>query len=76
MTSTFLDWLHLIQTDFDVDNLNKREIELAELAWNAAQDSVPAAWLVTGPYEKVAFADHPIAESYCRGLNEGYGEEV
>lgn len=36
----------------------------------------PAAWLVTGPYEKVAFAYKETAEKYCAGLNMGYGEEA
>ena len=34
----------------------------------------PVAYLVTGPYEKHAFADIGSAEAYCRGLNKGFGE--
>lgn len=42
MTS-FNDWLYLGQTQFDPDDLNKREKELAELAWKAAQPATCVA---------------------------------
>ena len=34
----------------------------------------PVAYLVTGPYEKQAFTDINSANSYCNGLNKGFGE--
>jgi len=36
----------------------------------------PVAYLVTGPYEKVAFSDIGSANAYCKGLNTGYGTEA
>jgi hypothetical protein len=36
----------------------------------------PVAYLVIGPYEKQAFADISAAQSYCNGLNKGFGEDV
>lgn len=36
----------------------------------------PVGWLVTGPYEKVAFACEQTAKSYMVGLNRGFGEEA
>lgn len=50
--------------------------------WNAMLAAAPAvqgeavAWLITGPYEKAAFAYKETAEKYCAGLNRGYGEEA
>ena len=42
--TTFYNWLYLGQTQYDPDDLNKREKELAELAWKAAQQGVPEGW--------------------------------
>lgn len=36
----------------------------------------PVAYLVTGPYEKVAFSDIGSAEAFCRGLNKGFWEDA
>lgn len=34
----------------------------------------PVAWIVTGPYQKQAFAMKSSAEAFCRGLNKGFEE--
>lgn len=34
------------------------------------------AWLVTGPSEKRSFDMQSFAESWCKGLNKGFGEDV
>ena len=36
----------------------------------------PVAWLVTGPSEKRSFDMQSFAESWCKGLNKGFGEDV
>lgn len=36
----------------------------------------PVAWQVSGPYERSVFKDKSSAEAFCRGLNEGYGQNA
>ena len=42
----------------------------------AAPHPQPVAWLVTGPFEKRSFDMQSFAESWCKGLNKGFGEDV
>lgn len=42
--TTFYDWLYLGQTQYDPDDFNKREKELAQLAWEEAQPNIPKGW--------------------------------
>ena len=48
----------------------------ARAAIAAAPQPQPVAWLVTGPSEKRSFDMQSFAESWCKGLNKGFGEDV
>jgi len=51
-------------------------LQTGDLLYTAPQPAQePVAYLVTGPYEKQAFADTTSAHSYCKGLNKGFGED-
>ena len=54
--TTFHTWLYRVQDQFDTDDLNKREIELAQLAWEEAQSTVPEGWQLV-PKELIDFLD-------------------
>lgn len=61
-----------------VEERNEENKKMVSAMINAAPAvrGEPVAWLVTGPYEKAAFAYKETAEKYCAGLNMGYGEEA
>ena len=42
----------------------------------AQPEQEPVAWLVTGPYELVAFSNLDSAKAFCCGLNKGFNEEA
>ena len=42
----------------------------------AQPEQEPVAYLVTGPYEKMAFSDIGSANAYCRGLNKGFDTDA
>ena len=47
---------------------------LCEVQDELCSSQEPVAYLVAGPYEKQAFTDINSANSYCNGLNKGFGE--
>ena len=59
--------------------IGDRNKAVAAIKEALAQDELcssqePVAYLVTGPYEKQTFTDINSANSYCNGLNKGFGE--
>ena len=53
-----------------------QEIEAQPEEQQSCDKQEPVAWLVTGPYELVAFSNLNSAKAFCRGLNKGFGEEA